>query len=387
MRRLVVLIAFLLVVPTAHADSIVFRRGGDVWRMAPDGTGQRQLTAGATYEWPSAADDGTLVAADSAGQLHRWSASGAERSVIPTAAFDETDEETPTETPTHVRLSPSGARVAYDQVIEGDVATLVTDVGATTPTVFGQDGLVTPSWIGNERLLLTRDITFDTEGPTFSTYDVGGTVTPWFSDPATTWATGFDAAATRDGTRFAAVVNDAAEHDGTPTRVALRVYAGTAFRCEIELEASDAYPSASPSFSPDGTRVAWAESDGIHVASSTCTGERVVTLPGAWEPHWSAYAQPVDPSVPKLTLALRVRQRPSKAFVRKRGVGVRVTVSAPTTITVRAGGKTTTRALDHAGTYTVRLRPKVTKRIRVRVSAPGAQTVRAVVRPKGARPR
>lgn len=382
MRRLVVLIAFLVIAPSAHADSIVFRRGGDVWRMSPDGTGQRQLTSGATYEWPSAADDGTFVAADSAGQLHRWSAAGAELNVIPVAPFDDTDEEAPTETPTHVRVSPNGALVAYDQAIEGDVATLVTDVGATTATLFEQDGLVTPSWIGNERLLLTRDISFDTEGPALSHYDVGGSVTPWFSDPATAWATGFDAAAGRDGARLAVVVNDAAEHEGTPTRVALRVYAGTSFRCEIELETSDSYPSFSPSLSPDGTRVAWAESDGIHVASSSCTGERVVTLPGAWEPHWSAYSQPVDTSVPKLTLAMRVRPRPTKAFVRKRGIGVRVTVSAPATITVRAGGKLVTRALDHAGTYTVRLRPKVAKRIRVRVSAPGAETVKAVVRPR-----
>jgi hypothetical protein len=112
----------------------------------------------------------------------------------------------------------------------------------------------------------------------------------------------------------------------------------------------------------------------------------VVTLPGAWEPYWSAYSQPVDPKAPKLTLALRVRPRPTKAFVRKRGIGVRVTVSAPTTITVRAGRRTVTRALSHAGTYTVRLRPRPAKRITVRVSAPGATTVRAVVKPKGARP-
>src|SRR5690242_1998843 len=135
MRRLVFLIAFLVCAPTAHADSIVFRRGGDVWRMAPDGTGQRQLTSGATYEWPAAADDGTLVAADSAGHLHRWAAAGPELNVIPTAEVDETDEETPTETPTHVRVSPDGARVAYDQAIEGDVTTIVTDVGATSATV------------------------------------------------------------------------------------------------------------------------------------------------------------------------------------------------------------------------------------------------------------
>src|SRR5690348_8483921 len=132
MRRLVVLVLFLLAAPAAHADSIVFRRGGDLWRMAPDGTAQRQLTSDATYEWPSAADDGTLLAADASGRLVRWSVAGTVANVIPVAASG--DEEAPTETPTHVRLSPDGARVAYDQAIEGDVTTIVTDAAATTAT-------------------------------------------------------------------------------------------------------------------------------------------------------------------------------------------------------------------------------------------------------------
>ena len=67
-----VVLCMLAAAPSARADTIVFRRGGDVWRMAPDGTGQRQLTSGnVRFEWPSAADDGTIVAADETGQLRR----------------------------------------------------------------------------------------------------------------------------------------------------------------------------------------------------------------------------------------------------------------------------------------------------------------------------
>ena len=275
MRRLAVLIAFLLIAPAAHADSIVFRRGGDVWRMAPDGTGQRQLTSGGGYEWPSAADDGTFAASDATGQVHRWTAAGAPLNVIPVAT--STDEDAPTETPTHVRLSPDGARVAYDQAIEGDVTTVVTGADAAVAALTGQDGFIRPSWIGNERLLLSRDVSFDSEGTAFSTYALGAAVAPWFSDPGLSWASGFDAAASRDGSRLAVVADDSAESEGAPTRVVLRLYAGTTVRCELGLEAADTFVSASPSLSPDGSRVAWAESDGIHVAGADCGGERVVT--------------------------------------------------------------------------------------------------------------
>jgi hypothetical protein len=291
-----------------------------------------------------------------------------------------TDEDAPTETPTHVRLSPDGVRVAYDQAIEGDVTTIVTGADATVAAPAGQDGFIRPSWIGNEQLLLSRDVSFDSEGTTFSRYALGAGVAPWFSDPGLSWATGFDAAASRDGSRLAVVADDSAESEGAPTRVVLRLYAGTTVRFELGLEAADTFASASPSLSPDGSRVAWAESDGIHVAD--CGGERVVTLPGAWEPYWSAYTEPKTADIPRLSLGLRVKERPRKARVRRLGVGMRITVSAPATVTVRVRGKTVRRAFDHAGTYTVRVKVRAAKRYTVRVTAPGADAVSAVVKPR-----
>ena len=126
--------------------------------------------------------------------------------------------------------------------------------------------------------------------------------------------------------------------------------------------------------------MAWAESDGIHVAD--CGGERVVTLPGAWEPYWSAYTEPKTADVARLSLGLRVKERPRKARVRRDGVGMRVTVSAPATVRVAVGKRVVTRVFDHAGTYTVRVRVKAAKRYTVRVTAPGADAVSAVVRPR-----
>ena len=153
-------------------------------------------------------------------------------------------------------------------------------------------------------------------------YDVGGgdnSEEPWFSDDAADWATGFDAVASRDGTRIAVLEDDAADNDGLPTRVVLRLFTAAGprrapvFRCELALEAADTYALASPTFSPDGSRIAWAESDGIHAATlgalDDCGAirEQVFTLPGAWEPHWSPAPAPPVPgraAAPKLTLAV-----------------------------------------------------------------------------------
>jgi hypothetical protein len=168
------------------------------------------------------------------------------------------------------------------------------------------------------------------------------------------------------------IADDAAEAGGTPRRVALRLFEDREFQCEIPLDAADTFSSASPTFSPDGLRVAWAESDGIHVAGAGCEGEQIVTLPGAWEPFWSACSPPAAAPA-RLTLALRARAR-------GRRVIARVTASAPAT--VRAGGRrvATTRVLRNAGTRTVRVRVVRAKRLVVRVSAAGATSVSRVVR-------
>src|SRR4051794_22610519 len=112
-RALLVIVPLLAAAPAARADTIVFRRGTDLWRMAPDGGAQTRLTGGERrYEWPSPADDGTFAAPDELGQLGRMSLDGvALGPPIPTAATVAT-EDVPAETPTHVRISPDGARIA-----------------------------------------------------------------------------------------------------------------------------------------------------------------------------------------------------------------------------------------------------------------------------------
>src|SRR5262249_29516989 len=155
---------------------------------------------------------------DTDGWLHRYTPAGVELgSPIPTAAVVAT-EDTPAETATHVRISPDGTKVAYDEAVDGDVTALWTPSDATTlefpGQTLGEEGMIAPSWIGNAKLLVSRDVSAD-DGPTFSLYSVGNgddSAAAWFSDDAA-WASGFDAAAARSGARVAVLEDDAADSD------------------------------------------------------------------------------------------------------------------------------------------------------------------------------
>src|SRR3954447_24895460 len=303
--------AALIAPPAARADTIVFQRKGDIWAVQPDGGGQRQVTRGGGYAWPSAADDGTIAALAGDGRIHRFAPSGAEvgAPTPPQAAFASDD--LPAEPPTHVRVSPDGRKVAYDEVIGGEVTTLWTPAGDTTldfpNQATGQEGFEAPSWIGSDRLLLSLDpLLAGPDVATLSLYDTASgdeSAADLVSDRGSPWATGFAAAAARAGTRVAALEDDAADGDGTPTRVAVRLFTFDApggpatFRCELSLPATDS-SGASPSFSADGTRLAWAQRDGIHVASLGDLGncgaikQRTIGSPGDTQPYWTPAAAP-----------------------------------------------------------------------------------------------
>jgi hypothetical protein len=425
-------LALLAAAPAAaRADSIVFQRGGDIWLMQPDGGGARAVTHGEhAYEWPSEADDGTIVAGDGAGAIDRLTQGGAPIGApLPTAATFAT-EDSPAESPTHVRISPDGQRIAYDQVIDDGETTLWTPAAATgldfPNQVEGQEGFDSPSWLGDGNLLLSQEVApLGQDLQTFALYHPGDgddSGAGWFSDDAgAAWATGYDAAVARSGTRVAVVEDDAAEYVGTPHKVAIRLFTAAApgapvtFACELPVQADDSYQQASPSFSPDGTRLAWSESDGIHVANlgalSGCGGivERLVGRPGDDEPYWSAAGDATPPPAPPdagkpATLKLKVTAPAHLSRVALLEHGLKITVACDATcalrLTLRLDATTAKRLgvnpvvglahrrLAKPGSVTVRVKLRSRTALarlsriglRLRVSAPGAAAVSRAVR-------
>lgn len=391
-RTVVAALAALALAPgAAAADTIVYQRGGDIRAVRPDGSGDRLVAQGA-YAWPSAADDGTIAAVDAAGAIHRLTPKGVEIGApLPTAATTAT-EDARAEPPTHVRISPDAQRIAYDELISDEATTLWTPFAATgldfPGQSAGQEELESPSWIGSDRLLLSRDVAaLGTDVSTFALYTVGGgddSAADWFSDARSDWASSFEGTAARNGHRIAVLADDAPEYAGIPRRAELRIYEDLKPVCDIKLPAIENVGHASPTFSPDGTKLAWAEEDGIHIG--TCGGtQSVIAEPGAWEPYWSASDDVVPPAgsggdgaAGKLRLQVNVKRRPLR---------VKVTCSAACAVRIRLrhGGKvvaSATRKLAKAGSVTVRLRPKVARgaRLKLRVSAPGAATVSRALR-------
>src|SRR6185437_16600777 len=108
------------------------------------------------------------------------------------------------------------------------------------PADDGLDDLVTPSWIGSDRLVLSRDVAAF-GGSTFARYTVGGAPEEWFTTDQLDWASNVEGAISRDGQQLAELADDGPENAGFPTRVVLRRYAvvGDAVQneCDVELPA------------------------------------------------------------------------------------------------------------------------------------------------------
>ena len=156
------------------------------WAMRPDGTAPRAAHGGARYEcavggrrrddrWrPTALRRRLAAPADarrrpSGGRPRpprRWRPRQRPRRRRPTCGSPGRRPGSPTrtrstETPTHVWVSPDERAVAYDQAIEGDVTTVVD--GRRLPRLAAHSTgpgrrSLRPSWIGNGRLLLSRDV-------------------------------------------------------------------------------------------------------------------------------------------------------------------------------------------------------------------------------------
>lgn len=290
----------LALAPSAHADSISFLRGGNVWVASADGAQQVQVTTDGGYSYASRADDGTFIALRGR-RLRKIAPTG---QVI--ADFDTpvSGEQTAPNTsffrgPFKPEISPDGTKVAYEywhQAFLSDPG--CAPVGTPTctdkrvsvgigyshsdrqtswdePGMGRQSGWLNPSWIDNGTLMQSGksvlpnvDVIIDRPG------DGNQTIERWFEDTGA-WHVR-DGEVSRRG--------DAAAFISTQPRHASDPHWGqeddqvTIYRMNGAPPAlpeqcfSFQNPDAiyvSPTFSPDGGRVAWETHDRDGSAPST----------------------------------------------------------------------------------------------------------------------
>jgi hypothetical protein len=286
---LATLLAAAILPAAAQADSLVYVKDGNVWISHSDGSAARAVTGGPNnWAWPSEADDGTIVVAggqervnpdgsDSSGstEIYHLDQQGHQIGQFVETPGSRSTPSCPTYNPTSLRVSPNGQRVVYDLFFCDNIDSFWEDLSTGHFTMISQD-YGTPLWLDDAHALLTH------HGPTVSStqaaygvFDVdAGSGSGPTDDP---YLPEYRAVASRDGSRVAVYEDDFA-FDGSVTSADIRLFttAGNDVtqptqKCQITLDPNNAatFTDAGPAFTPDGSRLAWTEKDGIHTASTS----------------------------------------------------------------------------------------------------------------------
>jgi dipeptidyl aminopeptidase/acylaminoacyl peptidase len=295
----------LVAAAPAAADSIAYIKDNNIWLANPDGSGQVQIThdgtAAAPYRSPSQADDGTLAAGHGSDLIKLAQSGKVLAQFAPPPATDSTGQ-TIDDVPQQVAISPDGSRLAYVYSqpscppgapcgVRQELLYSYSDRTTPVATFGEQTNLTNPSWIDANRVLAFgghfRQVNIDS--PDGGNDDAAH----WFDDAGNEDVG--DGELSRQGDRLALV-----RSYGENTHLAIYHVAGGAggpapeAACYTGTDAS----LAGPSWSPDGTELAFQDSQGIEVmplpqvVAGDCPGaaSSTVILPAATAPDWGPAA-------------------------------------------------------------------------------------------------
>jgi hypothetical protein len=322
----------------------VYYKDGNIFTAATDGTGARQVTSGGGWLDATMADDGTLVA-EGPGETAPDGTQGMDLYVMDrtghldhriTTPSDYSSSSFPAYPPDAVRISADAQKIAYWNWEGGEQLTLWTPTTSTNLNfpnqTLGQENNEHPAWIDSTHFMTDDPSAWECfvnpPDRVFKYYKTGNgddTAANWFDDKTEAggcyqngWATGFDPTITRAGDTIAVVEDNAADYfDGQPRKVVIRLFStngpapnAPTFKCQIALDAGAFNTDtgglwvgyASPTFTVDGTELAWGDGAGIHVANvsdlSNCSSiAQSLMIAGAALPQFSAAAATQGPAI------------------------------------------------------------------------------------------
>jgi hypothetical protein len=308
----------------ASADSIAYVKDGNVWLSTPDASRQYQVTFDGGYSTVSQADTGRIVALRG-DRITTLDPQGRAIHVDGTKRYDILTPHSYTHPGTQFRgpfdpvISPNGMKIAYSWYYTQLGETPNCNPSNGCQTTYGrqgtnyispdgkspydkpgwqeQTGWVGPSWTTDGGTIISdpiqvgnEDVVTHTPGDDSAGGGVPGGINRWFFDPS---ANGLaDGEMTGDKTKLAFVTGPA--HKELWLYRAKGGYPTVPENC-YRLNGSSGRIN-SPSWSPDGTTLAFGDDQGVHVLPlpsfekdcGTPTEQHVTRLliPGARNPDW-----------------------------------------------------------------------------------------------------
>jgi hypothetical protein len=321
MKRLVVCTVLLgaAVLPATADAGLVYIKRGNIWTARPDGSHAHRVTRNGTpsrpYDHPTQADNGTIVALRGT-DMYRFTRRGRRLGRPRRVSAGLSGSGSLHELAEASEVSPNGRRVALQKtLLQGTYNPNTGTKGLTILSVTVEyrsastgkrlrevhqpgDYYQSPSWVGNNRLLIFAP--FNSYAPEVFVDTLGGSTDGWFSDEHSGEPDPFgrqpldDGELTRAGDRIAFVRGTNVKGD----------WAGALFEVdsvsslsEIPTPLCSFVPSASgpfsgPSWSPDGTSIAWSNRSGVWTAQLNPAGGDCGVTPrlvvrGGKQPDWS----------------------------------------------------------------------------------------------------